>query len=147
MTLDEKTVRSVGSTTDGSGFDRLGQADLSGRYDITEGEREQGTVEKYLFLAGAVGEDAAIPSAQIQKALGFETIRGFREAVAFERQAGALILGGSRGLFLPCDGELGIPELARHISTSLARAGGIYSGLRPACRELERRREGVEGNG
>ena len=101
MSRNEEAARSVGSTADGSGFDRLGQADLSGRHDITEGEREQGFIEKYLFLAGAIGEDAAIPSAQLQKALGYETIRSFREAVAFERQAGALILGGSRGLYLP----------------------------------------------
>ena len=139
-----KAARSDGSTTDGVEADQLGEADRSEEQSITDYEREQdrpvGPVELFLVTTGAVGETNAITSRRIKEALGYADIRSFRSALEGERQRGAVICGGSRGIYVPQDGDAGIPELEQYIRTTRARIGGMFSGLGSAVADLHRRR-------
>ena len=139
-----EAARGAANTADGIGRNRLGEADRSKDYSTTGfgvgQDRPVGAVKLFLPASGTVGATNAITSRRIKEALGYSDIRSFRSALEGERQRGALICGGSCGIYVPQDGEAGVAELERHLAKALSRAYAVSRWLSTIRRELYRRR-------
>ena len=114
-----------------------GGALVSNKNNITAEPKTQGKIERLL----KVGEANAIKSKDLICLAGLKNERNLRDAIAAERQSGALILSTNRapfGYFLPAPGEQGRREIESFIKTVHARACNTQLALRTARRALAR---------
>lgn len=87
------------------------------------------------------GEENAIPAHDLATIAGFNGTRALRDAVERERRAGALILSGDAGYYLPSTDETQAErEIQRFVHRSDSRMASNRQAVR-ACKRWLRRRK------
>ena len=105
---------------------------------ITENGQTQGHIESLLVAAGAFGESNAISAAELRSMAGLSDCRVIRHEVHAERRAGALILSGDCGYYLPAPGAAGEAEIRAFVRRLESHAVHIHEATGPARKALSR---------
>jgi len=96
--------------------------------DTTTAAREQGFFERIL----PKGAENGIKTAELLKITGLSDVRTIRKLVSDERAAGAVILSGDSGYYLPDDGEKGRQEVEAFIATVTSKGVNTIRAVRSA---------------
>jgi len=88
------------------------------------------------------GEGNAIHGAELADMAGAESARQIRRIIAEEREAGAAILSGHGGYYLPADGEAGQAEIRAYLAALRRKAARILeSGVQLELKLMEMERD------
>jgi hypothetical protein len=96
--------------------------------DITRSGTAQGFFESIL----PKGAENGIKTADLLKITGMSDTRTIRKLISDERAAGAVILSGDTGYFLPDDGEKGRQETEAFIATVTAKGANTIRAVASA---------------
>lgn len=95
---------------------------------IVEPKKQYFTFEKIL----PKGAEHGISAAELLRMTGLSDTRIIRKLIADERAAGAVILSGMNGYYLPDDGEKGRRETAAYIAAMSAKGISTLRALKSA---------------
>ena len=96
--------------------------------NIEEPQKQYFTFEKFL----PKGAEHGISAAELLRMTGLSDTRVIRKLIADERAAGAVILSGMNGYYLPDDGEKGRRETEAYIAAMGAKGISTLRAIRSA---------------